>query len=264
MPVMGWGNVKILLSVNGKTSEMTLTDVIHTPQMEFNLLSIPRIANGPFDVHFGTRLTICQRKIGETKTEVVATGERRGNLYFLHAQTIKAHQVNATIVKKSQNKWHRLLGHISQDYIDHLVKYNMATGVNLDSETTASQCEACIQGKQTREDIPKKGKNEVSQPGELVTSDVWGKSPVKSLTGEEYYVLFIDVATRFSLVTFLKRKSDVLAAFKDYRAFIETQMGNKIKRLRSDNGGEYVNEEFKTYCKEHGIHVEYTAPHSPH
>ena len=135
--------------------------------------------------------------------EVITTGEQRGNLYFLHAQTIKAHQVNTVIIKRSQNKWHRLLGHISQDYIDHLVKNNMATGVNLDSETTASQCEACIQGKQTREDIPKKGKNEVSQPGELVMSDVWGKSPVKSLTGEEYYVSFIDVATRFSLVTFL-------------------------------------------------------------
>ena len=46
--------------------------------------------------------------------------------------------------------------------------------------------------------------------------------------------------------------------------FIETQMGNKIKHLRSDNRGEYVNEEFKTYCKEHGIHIEYTAPHLPH
>ena len=80
----------------------------------------------------------------------------------------------------------------------------MATGVNLDSETTASQCEACIQGKQTREDIPKKGKNEVSQPRELVTSDMWGKSLVKSLTDEEYYILFIDIAMRFSLVTFLK------------------------------------------------------------
>ena len=99
-------------------------------------------------------------------------------MYFLHAQTIKAHQVNTTIVKRSQNEWHCLLGHISQDYIDCLVKYNMAMGVNLDSETTASQCEACIQGKQTREDIPKKGKNEVSQPRELVTSDVWGKSLV--------------------------------------------------------------------------------------
>ena len=125
-------------------------------------------------------------------------------MYFLHAQTIKAHQVNAAIIKKSWNEWHHLLGHISQDYIDCLVKYNMATGVNLDSETTASQCEACIQEKQTREDIPKKEKNKVSQPRELVTSDVWGKSPVKSLTGEEYYISFIDIAMRFSLVRFLK------------------------------------------------------------
>ena len=144
------------------------------------------------------------------------------------------------------------------------MKYNMATGMNIDTETTASQCEACIQGKQTREEIPKKGKNKVLQPGELVMSDMWGKSPVKSLTGEEYYVLFIDIATRFSLVTFLKQKSNVLTTFKDYRVFIETQMGNKIKCLRSDNRGEYINEEFKTYYKEHGIHVEYTAPHSPH
>ena len=138
IPVMGQGNVKILLSINGKTSEMILMDIIHTPQMEFNLLSIPHIANGPFDVHFRTQLTICQQKIGETKTEVVTTSKWRGNLYFLHAQTIKAHQVNTAIVKRSWNKWHCLLGHISQDYIDHLMKYNMATGVNLDSETTAS------------------------------------------------------------------------------------------------------------------------------
>ena len=41
-------------------------------------------------------------------------------------------------------------------------------------------------------------------------------------------------------------------------------MGNKIKRLRSDNREEYVNEEFKTYCKEHSIYIEYTAPHSLH
>ena len=75
MPVMEWGNVKILLSINGKTSEMTLMDVIHTPQMEFNLLSIPHITNGPFNIHFRTQLTICQRKIGETKTEVITTGE---------------------------------------------------------------------------------------------------------------------------------------------------------------------------------------------
>ena len=140
----------------------------------------------------------------------------------------------------------------------------MAIGVNIDTETTESQCEACIQGKQTIEEIPKKGKNKASQPGELVMSDMWGKSTVKSLTGEEYYVLFIDITTRFSLVMFLKQKSDILVTFKNYHTFIKTQIGNKIKHLRSDNGGEYINEEFKTYCKEHGINVEYTAPHLLH
>ena len=69
---------------------------------------------------------------------------------------------------------------------------------------------------------------------------------------------------KFSLIMFLKGKSDILAAFKDYCMFIKTQTGNKIKHLRSDNRGEYINEEFKTYCKEHGIHIEYTAPHLPH
>ena len=91
-----------------------------------------------------------------------------------------------------------------------------------------------------------------------------GASHWSNPSGKEYYVLFIDITMRFSLVTFLKQKSNVLTTFKDYHVFIETQMGNKIKHLRSDNRGEYVNEEFKTYCKEHSIHIEYTAPHLPH
>ena len=71
----------------------------------------------------------------------------------------------------------------------------MATGVDLDQDTVASQCEACIQGKQTCEEIPKKGRNNVTEPGELIASDVWGKSPTVALSGEEYYMSFIDVAT---------------------------------------------------------------------
>ena len=59
MPVMGQGNIKTLLSINRKTSEMTLMDVIHTPQMEFNLLSILYIVNRLFNVYFRIQLTIC-------------------------------------------------------------------------------------------------------------------------------------------------------------------------------------------------------------
>ena len=78
------------------------------------------------------------------KTEVVTTSKQRGNLYFLHVQTIKTYQVNAVIIKRSWNKWHHLLGHISQEYINHLIKYNIAIDMNIDTKTIVSQCKAYI------------------------------------------------------------------------------------------------------------------------
>jgi transposase InsO family protein len=58
-------------------------------------------------------------------------------------------------------------------------------------------------------------------------------------------------------------KDEALRHFKAYKALVETQMGNKIKKFRSDNGGEYMNKAFKDFCAKHGIIMETTAPYSP-
>ena len=44
---------------------------------------------------------------------------------------------------------------------------------------------------------------------------------------------------------------------------MEKKSGKKVKSLRSDNGGEYVSNEFKKFCAEEGIKRELTAPHNP-
>ena len=44
---------------------------------------------------------------------------------------------------------------------------------------------------------------------------------------------------------------------------VEIKTGNKLKRLRSDNGGEYCSKEFDRYCLEHGTHRENTIPITP-
>ena len=41
---------------------------------------------------------------------------------------------------------------------------------------------------------------------------------------------------------------------------LENQM---VKRLRSDNGGEYVSNAFEDFCNDRGIQHEPTIPHSP-
>ena len=44
---------------------------------------------------------------------------------------------------------------------------------------------------------------------------------------------------------------------------VEKELGKKIKALRSDNGGQYVSQDFKDFCTTEGIKQELTAPHNP-
>jgi hypothetical protein len=54
-----------------------------------------------------------------------------------------------------------------------------------------------------------------------------------------------------------------MSKFVEYKARNENQTGLRIKRLRSDNGGEYNSGEFKDYLERAGIKHEYTNPHTP-
>src|SRR6266481_8311967 len=73
----------------------------------------------------------------------------------------------------------------------------------------------------------------------------------------------MDAKTRRTQIYFSHMKTEVLCYFKEYKALIENQMNNKLKHFRSDSGGEYINELFKTFCAKAGIIMEQTAPHSP-
>ena len=44
---------------------------------------------------------------------------------------------------------------------------------------------------------------------------------------------------------------------------VETKIGLKVKCLRSDNGGEYIDGGFSEYCATHGIRMEKTIPWTP-
>lgn len=51
--------------------------------------------------------------------------------------------------------------------------------------------------------------------------------------------------------------------FKNFSSLIKNQFEFEIKRLRSDNGGEYTSIAFEDYCRESGIIHEKTVPYTP-
>jgi transposase InsO family protein len=51
--------------------------------------------------------------------------------------------------------------------------------------------------------------------------------------------------------------------FKNNKSEVENQLEKKIKRLRSDRGGEYFSNEFLEFCTVHRIVHERMSPYSP-
>jgi transposase InsO family protein len=51
--------------------------------------------------------------------------------------------------------------------------------------------------------------------------------------------------------------------FIKYKTEVENQKNKRIKRLRTDRGGEYESNPFTKFCEQNGIIHEVTPPYSP-
>jgi transposase InsO family protein len=71
--------------------------------------------------------------------------------------------------------------------------------------------------------------------------------------GQRYFIIMIYDAFRYCYVYLLKIKDEALKYFKTYKTEVENQLEKKIKRFRSDRGGEYFSNEFDLFYAEHGI-----------
>lgn len=52
----------------------------------------------------------------------------------------------------------------------------------------------------------------------------------------------------------MKTKDQAFQAFKNWKVMVETQIGSKVKKLRTDNVLEYCSDKFREYCKQEGRH----------
>ena len=92
---------------------------------------------------------------------------------------------------------------------------------------------------------------------------MWGPAQVCSLGGSSYFVTFIDDCTRKTWVYCIKKKSDVFETFKRWKALVENETNSKLKCLKFDNGGEFCNNEFDSFCSQNGIRRIKVVPRTP-
>ena len=87
---------------------------------------------------------------------------------------------------------------------------------------------------------------------DFIYSDVWGPSPVPTMGGSRYFVIFVDDFSRYTWIYLMKNRSKILIIYRDFAKMIQTKYSKVIKIFRSDNAREYRQTDFFTILKYYG------------
>ena len=186
----------------------------------------------------------------DNKTEVL-WGKLDGQDYVVQEEKEMAN-------KMTYQQWHEALGHPSPQY---LKGDNYSDAPTIPQIPEGWQCETCITSKSTKRK-PEPTESRCDTPFELIHSDLSGRFSTPSFGNSWYYVTFIDDCTRYAWVYPLKVKSATVKVFTQFILERQTQDSAVIKRFRTDNGGEYVNNEMPILLQKHGIIHDKTPPYS--
>ena len=250
----------VLLDSLSSNRKVVLQDVWYDSSAQHNLLSVKRAAEA--GAHFVFNSDRCYLYMGN---ELLAVGEAKHGVYVIGSKA--ANPILALAGKASQQTpqlWHRRLGHLGYDNLARLTTMVDGIGVPAADFKAAKfePCEPCLKGKQHRLPFPDSDTT-TDRPLELLHMDLCGPMPTASLGGASYIATFLDDYTGFCAVRLLKHKDEMAAAISNVLTLMEKQSGLEVKKVRTDNGGEYVNKTVLDFFSSKGIAAQTTVPYSP-
>lgn len=259
LPVLGEGVVKIQTCDEiGNCIDLNLKKTLFVPTLDSNLISMSKLVAN--NVNLAISKSECKLTMhGET----LAIAEIQGDLFVIRMYEEKSCVAKSRHQIDCQHIWHRRFGHRDPTVIADILRKELAIGLKVSDCGVHEPCIECIKGKMSRIPFPKKSNSKTSQVLDLIHADVGCVPNTPSPSGTKYFLTLIDDYSRFIEIYFMKCKSEVASCIKEYATKVENQFGRKIKRIRSDQGGEFSSNELTRFYKAEGIQVQYTAGYSP-
>lgn len=210
----------------------------------YNLLSVKKIVEAGFKVNFTKECV----EIFDKNTYL--KGECQGRLYTIKAEIC---QVETCAIGVLHNDlWHKRLGHLNRK---SLARMNLPISKKV--------CDSCMTGKATRSPFKPMSRPRSTSVAELLHTDIAGPVKEAGPNGEKYFVTITDDYSHFCVVYPITQKSQATEKLINYILKLENQTGNKVKRIRSDNGGEYHANRLVEFCRQKGIRQEFTMTYTP-
>ena len=271
--VQQWGSV--LLEVDGHSgkSVIKLSQTLVVPEIRVNLLSLQRVVDKGYLPVFGEiDGKVLIEKMGQKGSlEQVATmSVSRGKLTLDCRQVMPVKGIQrglGHVVMAAQLTLpllHRRLGHSAEGTLHKMIKGNMVRGIDKVEQTSLGICDPCKLGKNSlhpHHQVP--AAHHGQYPLDLVVVDLAGPNRPQTIGGKRYDMVLIDTFSRRSWVKLLAKKSNAAEVLRRWIPIMENQCGRKLRVLRSDNGGEFISNEFKNWLELRGTEQQLTPSYSP-
>ena len=218
------------------THEAILKNALFVPTFKQNILSVQAATENGAEVNFKRDSAELVSPNG-TKFNI----KKYGRLYYLCSA------ISTNAVLHTLKEWHEIMGHCNTKDIVKLE--NVVNGMKITNRDNF-ECGICAEGKMT-EYRNRNPDRRATAPLELVHTDLAGPIEPADRNGYKYVMAMVDDYSGILMVYFLKKKSDAVYAIEKFLA--DVAVYGTVKRLRSDNGGEFTSDGSRVrntaYCK---------------
>nr|GEX34676.1 hypothetical protein [Tanacetum cinerariifolium] len=230
--IMGYGDYQI--------ENVTISWVYYVEGLGHNLFFVGLFCESDLEVAFRQHTCFIHNLDGVD----LLTGSQGKNLYTLSLQDMMASSPICLLSKASKTKswlWHRRLSHLNFGAINHLARQGLVRGLLKLKFEKDHLCSACAMGKSIKKSHKPKSEDTNQEKLYLLHMDLCGPMQVKLLRSKNEPLDFI--------IKFLR--------------MIQVRLKVSVRRIRTNNGTEFVNQTLRDYYEKVGISHETSVAHSP-
>lgn len=250
--------------------EVILQDVHHVPGSAVNLLSARQMAAKGWSTTMGGGSATISR--GSETIEMtdwqglwVATFHPGSSASAMVTRAITVAPKVIPIKKRiALRDEHERLGHLGPKKLRKLAyrdKLRISYAASVSDTFRLIDCGTC-----QKIQVARRAKNGISphgrRNGELVHLDIGGPFDA-SARGSDHFVALLDDYSKTCAVVPMKGRKATLDIMKEFIAKLETQLGEKVRFIRSDNGPELVSGAAKEWYKSKGIIHQVSPRYTP-
>lgn len=223
--------------INSKSRDFVLSDLLCVPSAHRNLLSVCKFTRDN-DVTMEFFPSYFVVKDQATKVPLLK-GPCLDGVYHLPSSCSASAgipKLASVGVRATSPHWHARLGHPSIETSRFIIG-TFGLPVFNKSQILGDDCISCRTSKSSR--LPFDTSSFTAEhPLHYVFADVWGPATV-SIDGSRYFLLLVDLYSRYCWLFPIAAKSEVANVFLNFRPLAEKQFGFTLRNLYSDNGGEF-------------------------